>query len=134
MLKSSLCDYSDAYILSSGAIIVKNTGTAATTNNRKNIIFKNCALFTDCLSEMKNKQIDNVKDIEIVMLMYNLIKYNDNYSKTSGRLWQYYRDEPFLNDSGAIAGFPADNNNSAQFKFKRKIVGRIGNNGTKDVK
>ena len=66
--------------------------------------------------------------------MYNLIKYNDNYSKTFGSLWQYYRDEPFLNDSGAIAGFPADNNNRAQFKFKTKIVGRIGNNGTKDVK
>ena len=68
------------------------------------------------------------------MPMYNLIEYSDNYSKTSGSLWQYYRDEPFLDDNDAIVDFPANNNNSASFKFKTKIAGRIGNNGTKDVK
>ena len=52
------------------------------------------------------------------MPMYNLIEYSDSYSKTSGSLCQYYRDEPFLDDNGAIADFPADNNNSASFKFK----------------
>ena len=66
--------------------------------------------------------------------MYHLIKYSDYYSKTFGSLWQYYRDEPFLDDNGAIADFPADNNNSASFKFKIKIAGRTGNNGTKDIK
>ena len=50
--------------------------------------------------------------------MHNLIEYSDNYSKTFGSLWQYYRDEPFLNNNGAIADFPTDNNNSAWFIFK----------------
>ena len=68
------------------------------------------------------------------MPMYNLIEYSDSYSKTSGRLWQYYRDEPFLDNNGDIADFPADKNNNALFKFKTKIAGRIGNNGRKDVK
>ena len=66
--------------------------------------------------------------------MYNLIEYSDNYSKTSGSLWQYYRDEPLLNSNGNIPGFPADNNNSPSFKFKTKIAGRTGNNGTRKVK
>ena len=68
------------------------------------------------------------------MTMYNLIEHSDNYSKTSGSLWQYYRDEPFLDNNGAIADFLADNNNSASFKFKTKIAGRSGNDGTKNVK
>ena len=75
MLKSSLCDHSDAYILVSGTITAENTGTAAAPNNRKNII-KNCARFTDCISEINNAQIDNAKDIDIVMPMYNLIEFN----------------------------------------------------------
>ena len=59
----------------------------------------------------------------------NLKEYSDNYSKTSGSLWHYYRDEPFL-DNGAIADLPGDNNNSALFKLKIKIAGRTGNDGT----
>ena len=54
------------------------------------------------------------------MSMYNLIEYSDNYSKTSGSLWQYYRNEPFLDDNCAIADFTADDNNSASFRFKTK--------------
>ena len=65
--------------------------------------------------------------------MYGLIEYSDNYSKTSGSLWEYYRDEPVLNNNGAIIDFPADNNNSALFKFKTKITDRKGNDGIKDV-
>ena len=68
------------------------------------------------------------------MSMYNLIEYSDNYSKTSGSLWQYYGDEPFIIANGTIADFPADNNNSASFKVKTKIADRTGNNGTKNVK
>ena len=68
------------------------------------------------------------------MSMHNLIQYSDNYSKTSGSLWQYNRDEPFVNANGDIADFPSDNNNSAYFKFKTPMAGRIENNGTKDVK
>ena len=87
ILKSSLCDYSDAYILVKGTITVKNTVAANNTN--KKLIFKNCAPFTICISEINNTQVDNAKDIDIVIPMYNLIEYSDNYSKTCGSLWQY---------------------------------------------
>ena len=68
----------------------------------KGVIFKNCAPFINFKSEINNTEIDNAKDIDIVMPMYNLIEYSDNYSKTSGSLWQYYRDEP--NDNLADSG------------------------------
>ena len=73
MLNSSLCDYSDAYILVSRTITISNTGTVANPSNSKNIIIKNWAPFTDCISEINNTQIDNAKDIGVVMPMYNLI-------------------------------------------------------------
>ena len=66
---------------------IPNTGTAAVANNRKSITIKNCASFTDCISEKNNTQISNAKDIDIVMPMYNLIKYGDNYSKITVNLW-----------------------------------------------
>ena len=69
---------------------------------------------------MNNTQIDNAKDINVVMPMYNLIKYSDNYSKTSTSLWEYYRDEPALTDAGALDNFPV---NSVSFKFKQKVTG-----------
>ena len=65
------------------------------------------------------------------MPMYNLIEYSDNYSKTSGSLWQYYRYEPFINNNGVIIDVP-DDFNSASFKSKQKITGQTGGNGTKD--
>ena len=77
MLKSSLCDYSDAYILVSGTITVENAGRAAARKNRKNVIIKNFAPITDCISEMNNTQIDHAKDIDVVMAMHNLIEYSD---------------------------------------------------------
>ena len=83
MLRSSLCDYSDAYILVSATITVPNTAAAAAAaaaaNNRKNIIIKNCAPFTNCINEIKNTQIVNAKDIDIVTPMYNLMEYGDNF-------------------------------------------------------
>ena len=90
MLKSSLCDYSDAYILVKGTISVNNTAQGDAVNNtNKKLMFKNCAPFTNCISEINNTQIDNAKDIDIVMPMYNSIEYSDNYAKTTGSLWQY---------------------------------------------
>ena len=73
MLNSSLCDYSDAYILVKGTICVNNTAAAgaAVNNTNKKVKFKNCAPFTNCISEINNTQIDNAKDIDIVMAMYN---------------------------------------------------------------
>ena len=55
---------------------------------------KNCAPFTDCISNMSNTQTDNARDIDAVMSMYNFTEYIGNYSKTSGSLWQYCRNEP----------------------------------------
>ena len=81
MLRSSLCDYSDAYILVKGNITVNNTaddGNAANNTNKK-VIFKNCAPFTSCISKINNTQTDNVEYIDIVMRMYNLIEYSENY-------------------------------------------------------
>ena len=85
--------------------------------------FKNCAPFTNCISEINITQVDNAKDIDIVMPMYNLIEYSNNYAKTSGSLWQYFRDEP-------------DNNlaDSKSFKSKIKITVKTPNNDNeKDV-
>ena len=91
MLKSSLCDYSDAYILVKGKITITGAGDNAAVRQAderdKGIRFKNWAPFTNCVSEINNTQIDNAKDIDIVTPMYNLIEYSDNYSKTSGSLW-----------------------------------------------
>ena len=95
MFKSSL---SDAYILVNGRITITEAGddVAARQADERNkgIIFKNCASFINCKSEINNTEIDSAKYIDIVMLMYNLIEYSDNYSKTSGSLWQCYKDEP----------------------------------------
>ena len=88
MLKSSLCDYSDACILVKVTITVPNTAVApaAADNINKKVIFKNCGPFTVCISEINNTQIDNAKDIDVVMFMYKLIEYGVNYSKASGIL------------------------------------------------
>ena len=127
MLRSILCDYSDAYILVSGTITV---AALAGGGGNIHVVFKNCAPFTNCISEINNAQIDNARVIDVVMPMYNLIEYNNNYSKTSGSLWQYCRDEPALTNAGAVANFPG---NSASFKFKQKVAGSTGDNGTKAV-
>ena len=98
MLRSILCDYSDAYILVKGNITVNNTEAAAADieNRNKKVIFKNCAPFTNCRSKVNNTQID-AEYIDIVMSMYNLIEYSDNYSITCGRLWQYCKEIPAVN-------------------------------------
>ena len=127
MLKSSLCDSSDAYILVKGTITINGAGADAAARQAderdKGVAFKNCAPFTNCISEINNTQVDNAKDINIVMPMYNLIEYSDNYAKTTGSLWHYFRDEP--ND---------DIEDSESFKFKIKITGKTpDDDNEKDV-
>ena len=126
MLRSNLCDYADAYILVKGTITITGAGdddAAKRLDERnKGVIFKNCAPFTKCISRINNKDIDNAQDIDIVMPMYNLIEYSDSYSKKSGSLWQYYKDDP----SNNIA-------DSESFKFKVKITGKTPNNGNTKV-
>ena len=134
MLKSSLCDYSDAYILVKGTISVNNTAAAgaAANNTNKKVIFKDCAPFTNCISEINNTQIGNAKDIDIVMPMYNLIEYSDNYAKSTGSLWQYCKDKPALNANDEITHL-TEGNLTDSFNFKLKITGQTGNGGTKNV-
>ena len=93
MLRSSLCDYSDAHILVKGNITVNNTASegAAANNTNKKVIFKNCAPFAKCISKINNTQIDDAEYIDIVMPMYNLIEYSDNYSKTCGNIVKKYQ-------------------------------------------
>ena len=90
MLKSSLCGYSDAYILVKGKITIVGAGNDAAARQaderNKGVVFKNCAPFINCISEINNTKIDNATDIDIVMPMYNLIEYSDNYAKTTGSL------------------------------------------------
>ena len=90
MLKSSVCDSSDAYILVKGTTTINGIGADAAARRaderEKGVAFKNCAPFTNCISEINNTQVDNAKDIDVVMPTYNLIEYSDNYAKTSGIL------------------------------------------------
>ena len=111
MLNSSFCDYSDAYIAVKGT--VPNSSAVATNNGDKKVIFKNWTAFTDYIIEKNNTEFDNAKEIYVVMPMYNLIEYSDNYLKTSWSLWQYYRDEPALNAAGGNFDFPDDNNSAS---------------------
>ena len=131
---SSLCDYSDPYVLVKGTISIAEQAGDNPNNNNKEVVFKTCAPFADCISKINNTQIDNAKDIDVVMPIYNLIENSDNYLKNSGSLWQHYRDGSFLDANGGIAYFPAANNNSAAlFKLKQKIAGEIAYNGRNDV-
>ena len=128
ILRSSLCDYADAYILVKVTVTTTRAGDDAAARQaderNKGVIFKNCAPFTKCISKINDMEIDNAQDIDIVMPMYNLIEYSNNYSKTSGSLWQYDKDEQ--NDNLG---------NSKSFKSKVKITGNtLAGDNTKDFK
>ena len=94
MLRSNLRDYAYAYILVKGKITITGAGADAAARQadeiNKGVTFKNCAPFAKCICRINNTEIHNAKDIDIVMPMYNLNEYSDNYSKTTGSLWQYY--------------------------------------------
>ena len=115
MLRSDLCDYSDAYIVVKGNITVNkktftaddfeapnNTAANATaTNNANNnafgekkLVFKNNAPFINCISKINGVKINNAEDLDVAMPMYNLLEYSKSYRKTTGSLRNYYRDEP----------------------------------------
>ena len=133
MLKSSLYDYSDAYILIKGTITVDDTSAAGAGANNTNekVIFKNCAPFTDWISEINNTQIDNAKDIDSVMPMYNLIEYSDNYSKTSVSLCQCCKDISAVNNNVDIVHFNRVNATDS-FNSKVKLTGQTDDDGEID--
>ena len=85
----------------------------------------------NCVSQINNIQVDDAHDIDVVIPKYNLVEYSDTYSKIPGSLWQYYRDEPGLDNNNIIIDFPANDNNSMSFRFEEKITGQTGwNNGS----
>ena len=115
MLRSDLCDFSDAYIVVEGDITLEGDNDANKRN--KNLAFKNNAPFINCISKINGVKIDNAEDLDVVMPMYNLLEYSKNYRKTTGSLWNYYRDEP----SNPLSS------DSESFKYKTSIIGNTYN-------
>ena len=115
VLKPNLCDYAEAYILVDGTIRVGNALNATT------LALKNCAPFTKCNLEINDENDHTAENLDMVMPMYNLIEYSDNYQDSSATLYQYKRDEPPENN--AVADLTADNSDS--FKYKIKLLGNI---------
>ena len=110
MLRSDLWGFSDAYIVVTGDITAPEPNNA---KRNKSIAFKNNASFINCISKINDVQIDNAEDQDVVMSMYNLLEYSKNYGKTTGSLWNYYRDEP----NNPVSS------NSESFKYKTGITG-----------
>ena len=124
MLRSDLCDYSYAYVWVKGKITVTNPNDNANFN--KELTLKNNAPFISCISKINGELVENAEDLDIVMPMYNLLKYSKNYEKTSGSLFNYYRDEPKEHTIGA--GNKAINvsiRNSKSFDYKTEITGSL---------
>ena len=109
-LESSLCDYSDAYILVTGDIAVTDG------NNNTKVAFKNCAPFEKCRTEINETFVDEADIINITIPVYNLIEYSDNYSDTSGSLFNFKRDEIEQDADLTI-------NNASSFKYKANLIG-----------
>ena len=120
MLRSDLCDFSDAYIVVKGDITVTNPHNA---KRNKAVVFKNNAPFTNCITKINGVKIDNAEDLDIVMPMYNLLECSKNHKKTTGSLRNYYRDQPSNHLS----------TNSESFKYKTSITGNTYNVGDDQV-
>ena len=129
MLRSNLCDYSDAYILVKGTIIVMAPVVNNDANNirdkrKRPVILKNNAPFVSCITRINGELIEDSDYLEKVMPVYNLLEYSKNYRKTIGSLHNYYRDQFGGNDDN-------DNNdntvNSDTFMYRNKITGNTYN-------
>ena len=129
MLRSDLCDYSDAYILVKGTItvngVVNGVENKMLRRNRP-LILKINAPFVSCMTKINNEFIEDADDLDIVMPMYNLLEYRKNYRKTIGSLFNYYKDK--LSDDNNPNNFLNNNVvNSSAFKYKNKITGNTYN-------
>ena len=128
VIKSNLCDYADAYIFATGDV----TATGGDANTR--VVFKNCAPFMKCIPHINNEHVDNADNLGIIMRMYNLTEYSDNYSDTSGCLWQFKRVEQNMNNGNPDNFTTAD---STSFKYKSSFFNPLtaADNGvSKNVK
>ena len=124
MIKPNLCDYFDAYILVTGDIVVNDA------NENTNVAFKNCAPFTKCIIHINDEHLETTENLGIIMPIYNLLEYSDNYSDSSGSLYQFKRDEPPPNNVNIGV------DTSSSFKYKSNLLGKImvGNNPRKSRK
>ena len=131
MLRSNLCDFSDAYIVVKGTItLTKITGGRIINIRNRFLAFKNNAPFTNCISKINNVLNNNTEDLDIVMPMYNLLEHSKSYRKTTGSLWNYYRDEPNIPPATDYNADPITN--SASFKYKTSITGKTSNANQED--
>ena len=124
MLRSDLCDFSDAYIVVKGEITVAG-GSNASKKNRP-LAFKNNAPFIGCISKINNTLIDNSEVLDVAMPMYNLLEYSKNYSKTTVSLWNYCKDE-LTDDTNDNNNLNKNVINSKSFKYKTSITGNTYN-------
>ena len=119
VIKPNLCDYSDAYILVTGNIQNKPSNSV--------VAFKSCAPFRTCDIIINDEHLEKAEDLDIVMPMYNLLEYSDNYQDSTGYFYQFKRDEP-----------PDDNanvrNNTASLVYKSKLIKGTDNNNVNNVK
>ena len=124
MLRSDLCDYSDVYLWVKGTITVTDPNNNANFDRR--LTLKNNAPFISCVSKINGELVQKAEDLHIVIPRYNLLEYSKNYEKTSGSLFNYYRDEPneaeIANDNGAIN---ISIRNSKYFDYKTEITGSV---------
>ena len=124
MLRSNLCDYSDAYILVNGTITV--TGNHPRDRQNRPLILKNNAPFISCITRINGELTEDTDDLDIVMPIYNLLEYSKNYRKTIRSLYNYYRDElSYENDNDNFDNIKVVN--SEAFKYKNKITGNTYN-------
>ena len=107
VIKSTLCDYSDAYILVTGNIQYKPANSV--------VAFKNCAPFRTCDVTVNDEHVEKAEDLDIVLPMYNLLEYSDNYQDSTGSLYQFKRDEP-PDDNADVA------NNTSSLVYKSKLI------------
>ena len=133
MLRSDLCDYSDAHVWVKGTITVTNPNNNVNFDSR--LTLKNNAPFISGISKINGELVENAEDLDIVMPMYDLLEYSKNYEKTSGSLFNYCRDEPKEHTLG-VRNYAVNISirNSKSFDYKAKIVGSLtaGESG-KDV-
>ena len=117
VLRSDLCDYSDAYVLINGTILV--AGNHPRDRQDKPVILKNNAPFISCITRINGELNEDADDLDVVMSMYNLLEYSKNYRKTIGSSYNYYRDE--LDDDADLANKNVVD--SIAFKYKSKLLG-----------
>ena len=115
VIKSNLCDYSDAYIL-----VTRDIAAVGGDQNTP-IVFKNCAPFRRCVTHINDEHVETAENLDMIMSMYNLLEYSDNYAGSSGRLWQFKREEQNITNAG---GNPNNvtTTDSPSFKYKSSLL------------